>query len=68
MQNVSLVAILVWHFLAPQSGALKISAYRDFLPSHPIPSLPLIAFDHDDHDDQDQDHDHGCDDDHDQDH
>ena len=32
--------------LAPQSGALRINAYRDFLPikSHPI--LPLIAFEH----------------------
>ena len=29
--------------LAPQSGALRISAYRDFLP---IPSIPLIAFEH----------------------
>ena len=29
--------------LAPQSGALRISAYRDF---HPIPSIPLIAFEH----------------------
>ena len=29
--------------LAPQSGAHRISAYRDFLPSHPI---PLIAFEH----------------------
>ena len=31
--------------LAPQSGALRISAYRDF---HPIPNpiLPLIAFEH----------------------
>ena len=28
-------------FLAPQSGALRISAYRDFLPS-----LPLKAFEH----------------------
>ena len=33
--------------LAPQSGALRISAYRDFLPSHPThPILPLIAFEH----------------------
>ena len=31
--------------LALQSGALIISAYRDFLPSHPIP-IPLIAFEH----------------------
>ena len=30
-------------FLAPQSGALRISAYRDFQ-SHP--TLPLIAFEH----------------------
>ena len=30
--------------LAPQSGALIISAYRDFLP-YPIP-IPLIAFEH----------------------
>ena len=31
--------------LALQSGALRISAYRDF---HPIPNpiLPLIAFEH----------------------
>ena len=31
--------------LAPQSGALRISAFRDFhpIPSHPIPN-PLIAF------------------------
>ena len=29
--------------LAPQSGALRISAYGDF---HPIPSHPLIAFEH----------------------
>ena len=31
--------------LAPQSGALRISAYRDFhpIPSHPIPSHPLIG-------------------------
>ena len=34
-------------FLAPQSGALRINAYRDFLPSHPIPyPIPLIAFEH----------------------
>ena len=33
--------------LAPQSGALRINAYRDFhpIPSHPIPN-PLIAFEH----------------------
>merc|ERR1711911_47143 len=30
--------------LAPQSGALRISAYRDFHPSNPI--HPLIAFEH----------------------
>jgi len=29
--------------LAPQSGALRISAYRDFLPSHPIPN-PTYSF------------------------
>ena len=38
-----------WYFslLAPQSGALRISAYRDFHPI-PIPSHPnpLIAFEH----------------------
>ena len=38
----------LWHLpfdilLAPQSGALRINAYRDF---HPIPTLPLIAFKH----------------------
>ena len=32
--------------LAPQSGALRISAYRDFLPIPSIPSIPLIAFEH----------------------
>ena len=36
---------MVAGLLALQSGALRISAYRDF---HPIPilSLPLKAFDH----------------------
>ena len=36
---------VLWYFislLAPQSGALRISAYRDFQ-SNPI---PLIAFEH----------------------
>ena len=36
------------HLLAPQSGALRISAYGDFQ-SHPIPTQPihpLIAFEH----------------------
>ena len=34
--------------LAPQSGALRISGYRDFhpIPSHTHPILPLIAFEH----------------------
>ena len=33
--------------LAPQSDAFRISAYRDFRPiPNPIPSLPLIAFEH----------------------
>ena len=41
-----IMVVIMMTFLAPQSGALKISAYRDFLPSHPIPSLPLIAFEH----------------------
>ena len=27
-------------FLAPQSGALRISAYRDFHPTHPIQPIP----------------------------
>ena len=31
-------------FLAPQSGALRINAYRDLHPSNPI--HPLIAFEH----------------------
>ena len=37
--------LLTWPYplLAPQSGALRISAYRDFQ-SHP--TLPLIAFEH----------------------
>ena len=29
--------------LAPQSGALRISAYRDFLPSHPNPTYSFRA-------------------------
>ena len=38
--------IFFCYLLAPQSGALRISAYRDFhpIPSHPI--HPLIAFEH----------------------
>merc|ERR1712032_826514 len=31
-------------FLAPQSGALRINAYRDFLPSHPNPTYSFQAF------------------------
>ena len=43
----SLLALKRMILLAPQSGALRISAYRDFLPSHPNPNpIPLIAFEH----------------------
>ena len=34
----TLALVCVHPFLAPQSGALRISAYRDFLPSIPIPT------------------------------
>ena len=44
IETLSLTSVSI-HFrlLAPQSGALRISAYRDF---HPYPTLPLIAFEH----------------------
>ena len=35
---------MIFSFLAPQSGALRINAFRDFYPSNPI--HPLIAFEH----------------------
>ena len=45
--RVGLGELRVVRLLAPQSGALRISAYRDF---HPIPTQshpnPLIAFEH----------------------
>ena len=40
-----MMVVIMMTFLAPQSGALKISAYRDFLPSQSHP-IPLIAFEH----------------------
>ena len=37
-----------FYLLAPQSGALRINAFRDFqpIPSHPTHPIPLIAFEH----------------------
>ena len=35
ISNINQVNQFSIDFLAPQSGALRISAYRDFLPSHP---------------------------------
>ena len=41
--GVGTLSHVLLHLLAPHSGALRISAYRDF---HPIPTLLLIAFNH----------------------
>ena len=40
---VQFMHLLCWTLLAPQSGALRISAYRDFHPN-PIPSQSTYSF------------------------